>query len=164
MLNELLRIENAKLMYRNFSGNPTRFSPPGIRSFSIVFDEEQAHRLSQDGWNIKVRKPRPNSDDDPVYHLPVAVSFSNPNLVPRLFLITSKNKTPLSEHSVSLLDSAELTSVDVVVRPYNWEVNGKKGVKAYLKAIYATIYEDEFDKKYRDIPDSGTYSEDEDLS
>jgi hypothetical protein len=34
------------------------------------------------------------------------------------------------------------------VRPYAWDVNGKTGVKAYLKTLFVTIDEDALELKY----------------
>ena len=35
-------------------------------------------------------------------------------------------------------------------------MNAKKGVKAYIKSMYVTLVEDEFEKKYVDVPDSAS--------
>ena len=62
----------------------------------------------------------------------------------------------MTDETVSVLDYAEIENVDVIVRPYVWEVNGKSGVKAYVKNMYVTIAENEFEKKYRNLDEEDT--------
>ena len=144
-------IENARIIFRNFSGEPDKYNKQGgKRVFSVILEEDQAERLSADGWNIKPLRSK-DPDDPPRFHLPVEASFKL--YPPRIFLIAGRKKTELTEETISSLDYAEIQNVDLTIRPYVWEVNDKHGVKAYVKNMYVTIVEDEFEKKYRDFGD-----------
>jgi len=146
-----ISMEDARICFRNFSGAEGKFNPAGRRNFCVLFDPEMAQILERDGWNMKYLKPREEGDEAQAY-LQVSVAYGN--FDPKLVLITSHGKTILDEDSVSLLDWAEIKTIDLIIRPYNWDVNGKSGVKAYAKSMYITIKEDEFEQKYFDIPDT----------
>lgn len=146
-------LENRRIIFRNFSGEEGRFNAKGDRNFNVLLNHDEADGMAQDGWNVKYLQPR-EEGDEPQPRLDVAVKFGkNP---PRVVLITSRGRTNLTEDMVGLLDWAEIENVDLIIRPYEWEVNGRTGVKAYLKSIYVTIREDALELKYIDVPDSAS--------
>lgn len=146
---ECIVMENAKIMFKNFSGIETKYNRKGCRNFCVRIEDPQfAKKLASDGWNIRMLKPT-EEGDAPVDYLQVAVSFDV--IPPKVFLVTKRTKTQLDPDSIGALDFAEIENVDLVVRPYNWEANGKFGVKAYLKEMYVTIVEDTFADKYSNL-------------
>lgn len=153
-VNSVISIENARIGFRNFSGKEGAYNPPGRRNFCVFLDAALAETLEEDGWNVRYLKPRDDQEEAQAY-IQVAVNFDN--IPPKIVIITSRGKTVLEEDTVSLLDWAEINTVDLIIRPYNWVVqegtkNEKSGVKAYLKSMYVEIAEDEFEKKWSTVP------------
>lgn len=141
-----LVIENAHIIFRNFSGRESKYNRAGVRNFCVVIeDPKKAQELSENGWNVRTLQPR-EEGDEPRFYVQVAVSFAN--MPPKVFLITRNAKTQLDDESIDTLDFAEIKNIDLIIRPYQWEVSEKYGVKAYLKTMYVTIEEDEFAEKY----------------
>lgn len=140
-------IENARIIFRNFAGKPGKYNKGGKRSFCVfIDDEEQALKLTNDGWNIKTMSPR-DEYDTTKYYLNVEVSFNN--IPPNMYMVTRRRKTQLNEDVVHRLDNAEFDNIDLTIRPYNWiDDDGQHRVKAYLSTMYATIREDAFAAKY----------------
>ena len=155
MVSNNIQIENAHICFRNFAGKEGKFNPAGRRNFCVLFDAPMAKALEEEGWNIKYLQPR-DPDEEPQAYLQVAVAFGH--IPPKIVMVTSAGRTNLTEDSVGCLDFAELRNVDLIIRPYNYEVNGRQGVKAYVKTMYATLEEDAFEAKYVNVPDSAANS------
>lgn len=146
-----LLIEDAQLRFLNFAGAETQYNRGGDRNFCVLIDPALADTLAADGWNVKMLKAR-EEGDVPTPYLEVSVSYKNKP--PNVAMITSRGRTQLSESMVEMLDYADIKLVDLIINPYAWDVNGKQGIKAYLKTMFVTINEDALDLKYNTVPDT----------
>lgn len=148
-----LTMEDARILFRNFSGNAGKFNAAGNRNFCLVLTPEVAEAMEKDGWNIKYLKPR-DEDDEATPYIKVKVNLTG-NRPANVVMITSKGRNKLSEELMPIVDWADIAFVDVIINPYVWEVDGETGVSAYLKSIYIHVIEDELELKYANVPDSG---------
>lgn len=145
----ILEIENARIIFRNFAGVADKFTREGDRSFAVIIpDQEIADALVAEGWNVKIRDPREGFEDDgPFMYLSVKVNFNNRG--PGVYLESGNNVQRLNEETVDMLDEIDILSVDMDIRPYDWEVNGKTGRAAYLQNIRVVQNVDRFGARYR---------------
>lgn len=146
-------MEGVRIVFRNFTGKEGQYNREGDRNFAVLLDDEVANAMDADGWNIKWLKPREDDEDESQQaYLQVAVNFKG--RPPRIVVITSRGRTNLDEDSIEMLDWADIKNVDLIVRPYEWSVNGKTGIKAYLQSIYVTIEEDALELKYAELDEA----------
>ena len=129
----ILQIDDARIIHRNFSGAGSKFNREGDRNFSIVIeDQETGEALREEGWNVKIKPPREDGDE-PFMFLPVKVKFNDRG--PNVYLVSGDAENQLKEDTISCLDDVDIARVDLDIRPYDWEVNGKEGRTAYLHSM-----------------------------
>lgn len=146
-------MEGVQIIFRNFAGKEGQYNREGDRNFAVLLDDKTAQMMSEDNWNVKWLRPRSDEEDEaPQAYLPVSVNFKG--RPPRIVLITSRGRTNLDESSIETLDWVDIINVDLIVRPYEWTVNQKSGIKAYLQSIYVTIEEDPLEIKYSELDQS----------
>lgn len=143
-------MEGVTIIFRNFTGKEGQYNREGDRNFGVLLSDDVASAMAEDGWNVKELRPRDDDEEQKVQPwLPVTVSYKGrpPNVV----LITSRGRNNLDEREISMLDWADIINVDLSVNPYEWTVNGKSGIKAYLRSMYVTIQEDPLEAKYAEL-------------
>lgn len=158
-----LTVENARILWRNFSGRQTQYNAKGKRNFNLVVPPEDVEAMKADGWNVKTKQPRPDYPDDvPLSTLKVIVNYSENTRPPRVVLIAGDDRTELDESTVDMLDRVQIENVDLIINPSYYDVNGSTGYTAYLQSIYVTIVQDDLEKKYGSFTPGG-YSDESDF-
>ena len=65
-----ISIENAKIIFRNFKGEGSKYNRPGAKNFCVIIDAETANDLKRNGWNIRTLPARDESEEE-VHYLQV---------------------------------------------------------------------------------------------
>lgn len=126
-------IDGRQIIFKNFEGRGDKFNREGDRNFSLRIDDENtADALVKEGWNVRIKEGR-DEDEGPFMRLPIKVKFTNYG--PNVYLRTGDRVNELNEESIACLDNIEIESVDMDIRPYDWDVNGRTGRTAYLQSM-----------------------------
>jgi hypothetical protein len=140
--NGYLEINDARIIWKNFTGRGDRFNREGDRNFHLVIPtQEDCDILLNDknqfgdSWNVKI-KPAKEEGDIPFMHMLVKVKFNGRG--PNVYLDRGPKKEPLmlNEDTISCLDDMDILSVDLDIRPYDDQLpNGNTFRTAYLSAM-----------------------------
>lgn len=142
-----IMIENAHIFRRNFTGREGMYNQAGQRNFLVSLDEKTAKEMAKDGWNVKFPEARDEEEDvrDPYIQINVGYKIRPPRIV----MITSTGRVIMTEDTVEALDWVDIDTADLIFTASEWSVNGKSGIKAWLKSLFVTIEEDELERKYQ---------------
>lgn len=144
--NGILQIDDARIIFKNFEGREDTYNRAGDRNFALVIPtEEQADMLKEEGWNVKIKAPR-EEGDVPFMYLPVKVKY-NEKGGPKAILVSGSNTRHLNEDTIGMLDHISIQSIDMDIRPFDWNMHGTSGRTAYLQAIWVTQKIDRFDER-----------------
>lgn len=142
----ILQIDDARIIFKNFEGRGDKFNREGDRNFSLLIeDPDTADALIAEGWNVRI-KPGRDEDEGPFMRLPVKVKFTDYG--PNVYLVTGDRRNELDEESIACLDNIDIESIDMDIRPYDWEANGKTGRTAYLQSMQVVQRIDRFAARY----------------
>lgn len=183
LINGNLNVENAAMIYKNFSGKPTRVNPAGgKRTFSLALNKEYAERLDSMGWNVKVKEVRDQlaegemtrtvswqdyisnyqtEFDHALIYTEIVVN-ENSEYPPKIYKVSEFN----GEKTMALmppeqwfrLDESELQNIDVSIHPYTHgrSIANPDAKKGYLKTMYAmAVPIDSFGGKYAEYRMAG---------
>lgn len=136
------KVEDARVVFRNFSGKESDFNRPGDRNFTIELPDDVAAQMAADGWHIR-ELPAREEGDKPVQVIKVGVGYKvRP---PKIVVITQSGRTHYTEDMVDMLDWVDIVSVDIIATSYYWEKGSNSGIKAYLQTMYMVINEDDLE-------------------
>lgn len=147
----ILQIDDARIIFKNFEGRGDKFNREGDRNFSLLIeDPNTADALIKEGWNVKI-KPGRDEDEGDFMRLPVKVKFTDYG--PNVYLVSGGRRVELDEESIACLDNIDIESVDMDLRPYDWDVNGRIGRTAYLQSMQVIQRVDRFAERYARMSD-----------
>lgn len=155
----ILQIDDARLIFRNFAGRGDKYNREGDRNFAVrIPNMEIAEQLQNDinadgvGWNVKIKDAR-EEGEDPFIFLKVKVKFNDRG--PAIYLKTGNNVNRLSEDTIHVLDEIDILEVDLDIRAFDSEINGKPFRAAYLQSIHVVqdLSQDRFAARYANRDD-----------
>ena len=136
-----LFVENTRFIFStNFSGDPNRdkYGNTERKANLVIPDISMARQLIDEGFNVKMTKPREGDEEGfvPTYDVVIKLAYRNRNgepkqWPPKVLLVVEDSVTELDEESVSCIDYAWIDRVNVVLNKYESD----RGKSLYIKTM-----------------------------
>lgn len=152
MRTNLVIVENGKFIFdTNFAADPKkdRFGSDERKANLVIPDIDLARELIDDGFNVRLTKPRVGEEEGfvPRYFVKVKLNYKS-TWPPKVYLVTDEDKSVLlDEESVACLDDIWVDRVNAVLNRYE----GPNGKSLYVKSmeVYQKVDDDPISAKYR---------------
>ena len=152
MRTNLVIVENGKFIFdTNFAGDPKkdRFGSDERKATLVIPDIDLTRELIDDGFNVRLTKPRVGEEEGfvPRYFVKVKLNYKS-TWPPKVYLVTDEDKSVLlDEESVACLDDIWVDRVNAVLNRYE----GPNGKSLYVKSmeVYQKVDDDPISAKYR---------------
>lgn len=141
MRNNNVYIEGTRFIFdTNFAGDPNRdkYGSDARKANLVIPDISVARQLIDEGYNVKMTKPREGEEEGfvPCYYISIKLSYRDRNgelkrWPPKVLFIEDDFVTELDEETVSRIDYARVESVNVVLNKYESE----RGKSLYVKTM-----------------------------
>lgn len=143
--NGRLTIYDAKVLFKNFSGEPTVYNKEGDRNFCVIITKELADILNENGWKVRVRPSRDGVEPDN-YYIKVKVSYMK--TAPNVKVDTGSAERWLDEDTIGELDHQRVRTADLTISESHWSRPDGNGVTGYLTTLFARVDIDELMESY----------------
>lgn len=146
----LLNIEDARIIWTNFAGEATKYTREGEQYFTLVIPTVEMYEALMNDvndmgvpWNVKLSEPR-TEDEEPFMRMKVKVKFNDYG--PKVYLQSGNKTTELNEQTIACLDRMAISKIDMFIRPFDGEANGKPYRAAYLQSMHVAqdLYADPY--------------------
>lgn len=141
-------IDEAKLIFKNFSGTKSTFNTQGYRKFGAIIKPEVADELRDLGVTVKTLKPK-SADDQPLDFVEINVKLDKE---PAPKVIMRKADCPdryLDEDDIGILDQADIDIAHIQMSIRTWSMpTGKSGKNLWLNNIICVLNENDFLSRY----------------
>lgn len=163
-----LTLEHVKIAKKNFRGiNHNGYNAQNKKTFWVILDPERfdIQAMQAQGWNVReIYRDEEHQDEPVMYRLEVEMKWDRkPPTITQVIKEDGKiRKVPLTEKAAECLDTSKVTEAILEIgHGSTYSINGKTGIKAYLRRGYFETEVDPWDKYYADEDVDSPFDDDD---